>query len=94
MSFFSCSVSTVPFFSVPAMTTSKAASRSSWLTSLAALAHGPQGGLVDQVGKVRAHAAGGGLGDLVQIDVLGQPDVPGVDLEGGHDGRPGWAGRR
>ena len=32
---------------------------------LAALADGPEGGLIDQVGKVRAHAAGGGQGHLL-----------------------------
>ena len=50
---------------------------------LAAHAYGPEGGLVDQVGQVCAHAAGSGLSDLVQVHILCQPDVPGVDLEGG-----------
>jgi len=50
---------------------------------VAAQADGPEGGLVDHVGQVRPHAAGGGLGDLVQVHVLRQPDLPGVDLEGG-----------
>ena len=54
---------------------------------LAALAHGPQGRLVHQVGQVRAYAPGGGLGDLVQIHVLRQADVPGVDLQGGKSAR-------
>ena len=49
----------------------------------AAKAHRPQGGLVHQVGQIRAHAPGGGQGDLFQIDVLRQLDLPGVDLEGG-----------
>ena len=54
---------------------------------LAALAHGPQGRLVHQVRQVRAHAACGGLGDLVQVHVLRQADVPGVDLQGGKSAR-------
>ena len=49
----------------------------------AAQADGPEGGLVDQVGQVRAHGAGGGQGDLVQVHVLRQADVAGMDLEGG-----------
>ena len=56
----------------------------------AAIAHRPQGGLVHQVGQVRAHAPGGGQGDLLQVHVLGQLDLPGVDLKGGH--APGQVG--
>ena len=48
---------------------------------LAALADGPQRRLVHQIGKVRAHTAGGGLRDLVQIHVLRQTDVAGVYLQ-------------
>ena len=49
---------------------------------LAALPHGPQGRFVDQIGQVRAHRTGGGGGQLVEVHVLGQLDVAGVDLEG------------
>ena len=48
---------------------------------LAALADGPEGGLVDEVGKVRAHAARGGESHLFEVHVLRQLDVAGVDLE-------------
>ena len=54
---------------------------------LAALADSPESGLVDKVGKVGAHAAGGGQRYLLQIDVLGQLDVPGMDLKGGQTAR-------
>ena len=47
---------------------------------LTALAHRPEGGLVHQVCQVCTHAAGGGLGNLFQIHILGQMDVAGVDL--------------
>ena len=43
--------------------------------SLAALTHGPQSRLVDQVGQIRAHGPGGGLGDLLQIHILCQTDI-------------------
>ena len=49
---------------------------------LTALPDGPQGGLVDQIGQVRAHRTGGGGGQLVQVHVVGQLDVPGVDFQG------------
>ena len=49
---------------------------------LAALADSPEGGLVDQIGQVCAHGAGGGLGDLVKIHILRQADLPGVDFQG------------
>ena len=42
------------------------------------------GCLVDHVGKIRAHGAGGGQGDLVQIHRLVHLYVLGVDLEDGH----------
>ena len=50
---------------------------------LAPLADGPQGRLVHQVGKVRTHAPGGGQGHLLQVHILGQLDVSGMDLERG-----------
>ena len=52
------------------------------IDGLAAHAHGPESSLVDQVGQVRAHGAGRGLGDLVEVHVLGQFDVLGVNPEG------------
>ena len=54
---------------------------------LAALPDGPESGLIHKVGKVGAHAAGGGQRYLLQIDVLGQLDVPGMDLKGGQTAR-------
>ena len=54
---------------------------------LAALADGAQRRLVHQIGQIRADAAGGGLGDLVQIHVLGQTDVAGMHLQGGKTAR-------
>ena len=50
---------------------------------LTAHAHRPQGGLVDQVGQIRAHAARSGGGDLLKVHVLTQTDVAGVHLKGG-----------
>ena len=49
----------------------------------AALADRPEGGFVHQVGQVGAHGAGSGQGDLFQVHILGQLDLPGVYLEGG-----------
>ena len=49
---------------------------------LASVAHSTQRGLVDQIGQIGAHAACSGLGDLLQIHVLGQTDVAGMDLQG------------
>ncbi len=57
------------------------------LVNEAAQPHGPQGRLVDKVRQICAHAAGGGLSDLLQIHILGQMDVPGVDLQGGQTAR-------
>ena len=54
---------------------------------LAALAHGAQRRLVHDVGKVRADAAGGRERDLLEIDVLTELDVAGVDLERGDAAR-------
>ena len=45
------------------------------------LARGQQGGLVDEVGEVGAGHPHGPPRDPVEVDVLGQGDVPGVDLE-------------
>ena len=53
----------------------------------AAQPHGPQGCLVDKVCQICAHAAGGGLSDLLQIHVLSQMDAPGVDLQSGQTAR-------
>ena len=53
----------------------------------AALADGPQSGLVHQVGQIRAHAACGGLGDLLQIHVLRQLDGTGMHLQRGQTAR-------
>ena len=53
----------------------------------AAQPHGPQGRLVDKVCQICAHAAGGGLSDLLQIHVLSQMDAPGVDLQSGQTAR-------
>ena len=44
--------------------------------------HGPQGRLVHQVGKVRTHRAGGGLGDLSQVHIVAELDLAGVHLQG------------
>ena len=49
---------------------------------LPAHADGPQGGFVHQVGQIRAYGAGGGLGDLLKIHILGELDLPGMDLQG------------
>ena len=38
---------------------------------LTTLAHGPEGGLVHQIGKVCAYRAGRGLGDLPQVYIVG-----------------------
>lgn len=43
--------------------------------------HSAQSCFVDQVGKVGAHAPGGGLGNLVEIYVLAQADIAGVHLQ-------------
>ena len=48
---------------------------------LTALAHSPESSLIDQIGKVSAHRAGRGLGDLPQVHIVGQPDLPGVYLQ-------------
>ena len=42
-----------------------------------------QGGLVGEVGEFGAGHAGGGAGDLDEVDVLGQGDLAGVDAEDG-----------
>ena len=47
----------------------------------AARAHGAQRGFVDDVRKLRAGSAGGHAGDLVEIDVLRDLDLPRVDLQ-------------
>ena len=47
----------------------------------AALADGPEGGLVDEVRQVRANGTGGLLGDLVQVHILRQTDPAGMDLQ-------------
>ena len=49
---------------------------------LPALPHRPQRGFVDEVGKVSAHSAGGGLGQFAQIHILGQLDLPGMNFQG------------
>ena len=49
--------------------------------SLPAVAHGPQGGFVHQVRQIRAHGAGGSLGNLMQVHILRQPDPLGMDLQ-------------
>ena len=54
---------------------------------LAALPDGPESGLIHKVGKVGAHAAGGGQRHLLQVDILSQLDVPGMDLKGGQTAR-------
>ena len=53
----------------------------------AAQTNGPQGGFVDQIGQVRAHAPGGGQGDLFQVHILSQTDAAGVHLQGGQTAR-------
>src|SRR6185312_1080357 len=58
----------------------------------AARPHGGDGGLVDQVGQVRAGESGGGGGDLVQVGVRAEVLAAGV---GGQDGGPfGPVGQR
>ena len=47
---------------------------------LAARTHRPQGGLVDDVGQLRAGGARGGLGDGGEVHVLRQADLLGVYL--------------
>ena len=42
----------------------------------------PEGRLVDQIGQIGAHRAGGGGGNLMQIHVLGELDVAGVHQKG------------
>jgi hypothetical protein len=42
---------------------------------------GHQGGLVDEVLEVGAHHARGGRGDGVEVDVVAQRHVAGVDFE-------------
>ena len=49
---------------------------------LAALADGPQCRLVDEVRQGRTDSPRCRLGDLVEIDILGQLDISGVDPEG------------
>ena len=47
-----------------------------------ALTDCPQGSFIDQIGQIRAHRTGCCLGDLFQIHILRQLDLPGMDLEG------------
>ena len=54
---------------------------------LAAHADRTQRGLVDQIGQICAHSAGGGLGDLVQVHVAVQPDLASVHLQRGQSAR-------
>ena len=60
------------------------------IDGVAAQAHGAQGGFVDQVCQVRADAAGGGLGDLVQVYILAQADVAGMHLKRGQAAGQVW----
>ena len=46
------------------------------------MADGPEGSFVDQVGQVRTHGSGSGLGDFLQVHVLSKTNFPGVDLQG------------
>src|SRR5699024_11757068 len=48
---------------------------------LPALADSPEGSLVDHVGQLRAGGAGGGPGDGVQVHVISQLHLLGVDLQ-------------
>ena len=41
----------------------------------------PQGGLVDDIGQLRAGGTGSSLGDGFKVHVLRQTDLPGVDLQ-------------
>ena len=52
------------------------------IDGLAALANGPEGCFIYQVSKIRAYGTGGSLGDLLQIHIFRQLDLPGVDLQG------------
>ena len=45
---------------------------------LPALADGPEGSFVDQVGQIGAHGAGGSLGNFMQVHVVCQLNIPGV----------------
>ena len=56
-------------------------SRSASVTRLAAGAHGPQGGFVDDVGQLCAGGTGGHPGHGVEVDVVGKRDFLGVDLQ-------------
>ena len=49
---------------------------------LTAHADRPQGSLIDKVGQVRADAAGSCLGDLLQVYIFAELDLPGMDLQG------------
>ncbi len=56
-------------------------SRSAWVTHLRPCPYGPQSGLVDDVGKLCAGGAGGHAGHGVEVDVRGELDLFGVDLQ-------------
>ena len=49
---------------------------------LTTLTDSPQGGFVDQVCQIRAYRAGSGLGDLPQVYILAEANLPGVHLQG------------
>ncbi len=51
------------------------------IDGLASLAHGAQRGLVYQICKIRADCTGSCLCDLMQVNVLSQLDVAGVDAQ-------------
>ena len=55
---------------------------------------GPEGGLVDQVADVGAGQADRAGRQALQVDVVGQRHVAGVDLEDGQPALVSWAGRR
>ena len=46
------------------------------------MAHGAEGGLVHQVCQVGTHRTGGGLGNLLQVNVITELNLAGVHLEG------------
>ena len=76
-------VTTLLFFSGPAMTLMTASRRSSMVMNRSSPAGGQQGRLVHQVLQVRTGEAAGGLGKLRQGDVVRQGLIAGVDLQNG-----------
>ena len=88
---FSISVRTVPFFSVPAMTVSKETSRCLLVHCLSAHTDGAKRSLIDQIGEISAYGTSGYLCNPVQVYILGELDVSGVQPLRSGDDRQDWA---